>query len=201
MSDELRDDGPFFDDLHHGQVIDTAPSLTLTTGHASLHQSIVGDRLRLALDGDLSRSVLEAAAPLAHPALVWDVAIGQSTIVTRRAIANLFYRGLVFHRAPLIGDTLRTTVEVVALRQNSPKPHRVATGMTVLRVRTVDQESRPVLDFWRCAMLPVSGPNRRTKHDDDFEAIPTELPAEMLTMAVRGWRLDRLAAASDGGYG
>jgi acyl dehydratase len=47
-------------------------------------------------------------SPIAHPALVWDVAIGQSTVVTHRVKANLFYRGLAFHRYPVLGDTLRT---------------------------------------------------------------------------------------------
>ena len=98
-------------------MIDDAPGLTLTDGHAALHQAIVGDRLRLTLDAPLSRAVTGAEHVLAHPALVWDVAIGQSTTATQRVIANLFYPGLVFHRAPLIGDTLRTRTEVVALRQ------------------------------------------------------------------------------------
>ena len=35
-----------------------------------------------------------APAALAHPALVSDVAIGQSTLATQRVKANLFYRGL-----------------------------------------------------------------------------------------------------------
>jgi acyl dehydratase len=98
-------------------------------------------------------------SPLAHPALVWDVAIGQSTVVTHHALANLFYRGLVLHRHPLIGDTLCTSTEVVGLRQNRPKPGRHPTGLAVLRIRTVDQLGRPVMDFWRCAMLPLGDLN------------------------------------------
>src|SRR5579871_6837718 len=113
-------EGPYFDQLLVGQRIDRAPALTLTAGHAAMHQAIVGDRLRLGLDARLTEKVLGASGLLAHPALVWDVAIGQSTLVTRRVIANLFYRGLVFHRAPVIGDTLQTVTEVVALRQNRP---------------------------------------------------------------------------------
>src|SRR5690349_25071323 len=88
--------GPFFDDLHVGQVFDTAPSMTLTSGAAATHQAILGDRMRLPLDAELSAAVTGGA--LAHPALVCDVAIGQSTLVTQRVMANLFYRGLVFHR-------------------------------------------------------------------------------------------------------
>ena len=42
-----------------------------------------------------------------------------------------------------------------------PKPGRAATGLAVLRVRTTDQQDRRVLDFWRCAMLPLSDPDGR----------------------------------------
>src|SRR5579884_1703285 len=84
-------DGPYFDDLEVGQTVLDAPGQTLTDGLAALHTAIVGDRLRLALDAELSRRV--TGGRMAPPALVWNVAIGQSTVFTRRAIANLFYRG------------------------------------------------------------------------------------------------------------
>ena len=142
---------PYFEDLQVGTVFEDAPPLTLTEGHAALHQAIAGDRLRLALDRTLGEAVLGAGPPLAHPALVWDVAIGQSTVATGRVIANLFYRGLLLRRPVRLGDTLRTTTEVVARRENRSRP----TGLAVLRIRTVDQEDRPVLDFTRCAMLPL----------------------------------------------
>ncbi|MEN3282677.1 MAG: hypothetical protein V7607_3817 [Solirubrobacteraceae bacterium] len=190
--------GPYFEDLRVGEVIDTAPGLTLTEGHAALHQAIVGDRLRLALDAPLAAAVLGADAPLAHPALVCDVSIGQSTLVTQRVIANLFYRGLVLRRAPLVGDTLRTTTEVVALRQNSSRPGRAATGLAVLRVRTVDQQDRRVLDFWRCAMLPLRDQDAVTGHADDLDATPTELDPTVLHTATAGWRLDAFRAAAPG---
>jgi acyl dehydratase len=189
---------PFFEDLRVGEVIDTAPGLTLTEGHAALHQAIVGDRLRLALDRPLAAEVLGADARLAHPALVCDVSIGQSTLITQRVIANLFYRGLVLRRTPLIGDTLRTTTEVVALRQTSLRPGRAATGLAVLRVRTVDQEDRRVLDFWRCAMLPLRDAEGQTGHADDLDAIPTELDHAALRAATAGWRLDAFRAAAPG---
>jgi acyl dehydratase len=144
---------PFFEDLPVGRRFAEAPALTLTEGHAALHQAICGDRLALALDRGLGEAVLGAGPPLAHPALVWDVAIGQSTVATGRVIANLFYRGLLLRRPVRLGDTLRTTTEVVARRENRSRP----TGLAVLRIRTVDQEDRPVLDFSRCAMLPLRG--------------------------------------------
>ncbi|WP_102141432.1 MaoC family dehydratase [Mycobacterium hubeiense] len=167
--------GPYFDDLHVGQVFDTAPSMTLTPGAAAVHQSIIGDRLRLALDAELARAVTGSTAPVAHPALVCDVAIGQSTLVTQRVKANLFYRGLVFHRFPVIGDTLFTRTEVVGLRQNSAKLGRAPTGLAALRMTTVDDVGRLVLDFYRCAMLPLSDGAGDTGHADDLSQIGADV--------------------------
>jgi acyl dehydratase len=167
--------GPYFDDLVVGQVFDQAPSMTLTPGVAATHQAILGDRLRLALDAELAHAVTGVPAVLAHPALVCDVAIGQSTLATQRVKANLFYRSVTFHRFPVIGDSLFTRTEVVALKQNSPKPDRVPTGLAVLRMTTVDQIGQLVLDFHRCAMLPLSpdaaGRGHDTGYADDLSAI------------------------------
>ena len=165
--------GPYFDQLRVGQVFDRAPSMTLTAGTAAAHQAIVGDRMRLALDAELAQAVTGAPGALAHPALVCDVAIGQSTLVTQRVKANLFYRGLRFHRFPVIGDTLTTRTEVVALKENTARPGRAPTGLAALRITTVDQAGRPVLDFHRCAMLALSPDAAPTGHDDDLSRIGT----------------------------
>ncbi|MGV0810865.1 acyl dehydratase [Mycolicibacterium boenickei] len=151
--------------------------MTLTSGAAATHQAILGDRLRLPLDAELSAAVTGEPGALAHPALVCDVAIGQSTLVTQRVKANLFYRGLAFHRYPRIGDTLYTRTEVVGLKQNSSKPGRASTGLAALRMTTVDQLDRKVLDFHRCAMLPLSDDGVDTGHADDLSTIGADAAA------------------------
>jgi acyl dehydratase len=169
--------GPYFDKLQIGQVFAGAPSMTLTPGLAAVHQSILGDRLRLPLDAELSAAVTGLTAPLAHPGLVCDVAIGQSTLATQHVKANLFYRGLVFYRFPAIGDTLFTRTEVVGLKKNSAKPDRAPTGLVALRMTTIDQVDRLILDFYRCAMLPLSpdaGPND-ADHADDLSKVGADL--------------------------
>src|SRR5246127_5448050 len=169
--------GPYFDQVHPGQVFTGAPSMTLTPGLAAVHQSILGDRLRLPLDAELSAAVTGLTAPLAHPGLVCDVAIGQSTLVTQHVKANLFYRGLAFYRFPAIEDTLFTRTEVVGLKKNSAKPDRVPTGLVALRMTTIDQADRLILDFYRCAMLPLSpgaGPND-AEHTDDLSKVGADL--------------------------
>ena len=183
------DAAPWFEDLPVGTVFSAAPALTLTEGHAALHQAIAGDRLRLVLDRTLAEAVVGAGAPVAHPALVWDAAIGQSTVATGRVVANLFYRGLLLRCAVRLGDTLRTTTEVVARRENSVKEGRRPTGLALLRIRTVDQEERPVLDFTRCAMLPLrdaptGGPGDEVGGAADLDAEPLHAAAAGLDLAA-----------------
>jgi acyl dehydratase len=178
---------PYFDELHVGQVFDWAPSMTLTQGVAAVHQSILGDRMRLPLDAHLSYAVTGATAPLAHPGLVCDVAIGQSTLATHHVKANLFYRGLVFHRFPVIGDSLFTRTEVVGLKQNSSKPGRAPTGLAALRMTTIDQLGQLVLDFYRCAMLPL-GPDADSNREPPADDLSTIGAAPVtLTSAIEQW--------------
>ena len=188
--------GQFFDELTIGQEF-CAPAITLTSGLAAAHQAITGDRLVLMLDHELCHQVT-GGGPLAAPGLVWDVAIGQSTVVTQHVKANLFYRGLAFRRAPLIGDTLATVTRVVALRQNKPRDGRAATGLAVLRIITTDQEGRPVLDFWRCAMLPLRDQTAQTGHADDLEQVGREASPPDFEGLVTGWRLDMFARRAAG---
>ena len=181
-------EGPYFDDLSRGDVFDTAPPATLTHGAAAVHAAVVGERLRLALDADLGRRVTGQERAPAPPGLVWDLAIGQSTPVTQHVRANLFYRGLGFRRTPGFGDVLRTRAEVVGLRQNRARPDRAPTGLVALRVTTVDQLDRTVLDFWRCAMLPMRRATAVTGHADDVSAVGA--PVDDPGAVAAEWDLD-----------
>ena len=92
---------------------------------------------------------------------------------------NLFYRRVQLLRPVHIGDTLTTRTEVVALRQNRPKPGRPATGLVVLRVQVENQRNKPVLDFWRCPMIPLRDPEGDTGHADSFDDIPADIDLEL----------------------
>ncbi len=191
--------GPYFEDFERGQVFDDAPALTLTSGHAAVHQALTGDRLRLPLDAELSRAVTGAEQPLAHPNLVCDTAIGQSTGPTQRVMGNLFYRGLVLLTQVFVGDTLRTRTEVVALKQNRPRDDGTATGLVVLRIKTRNQRGEPVLDFWRCPMIPLRDGSASTGHADSFDAIPDRLElAEVVDAVPADWRFDEMRAIVPG---
>jgi citrate lyase beta subunit/acyl dehydratase len=176
---------PYYDELPRGTVV-RAPGLTLTAGHAALHQSIVGDRLRLALDAALYEAVTGTPGVLAHPMLVCDVAIGQSTAPSARVLGNLFYRGLGARPVP-IGTTLRTTTEIVGRRAASR-----GRGIVVLHVTTVDGHGDPILDFWRAPLLP-SAPGAATGEDaDDLGAIGQ--PVDVAGLIPSTWDLGPLRA-------
>lgn len=190
--------GPWFEDFYVGQTFD-APAVTLTAGHAALHQAAFNDRLRLALDQTLSETVTGVPKLLAHPMLVCNFAIGQSTYASSRVKANLFYRGLVLRRPVYLGDTLTTVTKVVALRQNAPKPGRAATGLVALEITTTNQHSATVLHFYRCPMIACRDENANTGKADSLDAIPEEIPQSALLAAVpKDWRFDLFRSRTSG---
>jgi len=204
-------DSPYFEDLSVGRVFDDAPAVTLTPGHAAFHAALFGDRLRLPLSEPLCHAVTGSRRPLAHPNLVCNVAIGQTTAPSQRVRGNLFYRGLVLQRPVFIGDTLTTSTEVVARRQNRTKPGRDATGIAVLQVHVENQRGETVLHFWRCPMLPCRDPaappdltaekGAKPCGDDPFDAIPSELDMDAVRAAiVSEWRLDVFREAVPGAH-
>jgi citrate lyase beta subunit/acyl dehydratase len=140
---------PYADELQVGQVFD-APGLTLDAGLSTLHRAACGDRLPLALDADLADRVTGTPHVLAHPAMVADVIIGQSTQPSGRVLGNLFYRGMAL--APVrLGTTLRTRTEVVAI-----EPTRDGTRAKVtLRATTTDAAGKLIASYLRCPLLPA----------------------------------------------
>lgn len=184
--------GPYFDELRVGMRFEHAPAVTLTEGLAAAHHAIVGNRLRLALDESLAREVT-GGRPVS-PALVWDISIGQSTLVTQHVRANLFYRGLCLRRHPDVGDTLTTVTTVQSLRENTRRPGRAPTGLAALHIETVNQHGTSVLAYWRCAMLSLS-PDAEQARDaaptDDLDQVGQPPDPQVMTAAVSAWDLAR----------
>ncbi len=168
MSEPWGLDGPYFDDLRVGQTLERAPSLTIGPGETALYQSICGDPYALALSAPLAAAVTGAPGAIVNPALVLHVAIGQSTVATRRVIANLFYRSVIVRRAVRVGETLSTRVDILGLRETARKPDRPRRGMVLLRMRTTGEHDDVVCDFERCALLPFRDDHAHIAADDDL---------------------------------
>ena len=181
---------PYFEDISVGDEFNDVPAVTLTDGHTAIHQALFGDRSRLPLDLKLSHKVTGHSSALVSPSLVSNLAIGQSTLPSKRVMGNLFYRGLHFHRSVFVGDTLRTTTRVVALRQNKLKEGRPASGMVALEVHVTNQTGETVLLFWRCPMIPCKDPAADTGRQDSFDELPQQLTLSEVTDAVPDWGLN-----------
>jgi 2-methylfumaryl-CoA hydratase len=176
-------EGPSFEDLEPGVEFD-APGITLTTAHAVWYQALSGDRMRLPLDHAAAARVTGAPAPLAHPLLAINIAIGQSTWASQRVKANLGYRGVQLKRPAFIGDTLYTRTRVVGARRNQSKAGRAPTGVVALEMRTVNQEGAEVMTAWRFPMIPC-----RTQ-----AAAPAAADADILELGVNPAREEILAS-------
>ncbi len=186
-------DGPYFDDLTPGEVLAPAPAVTIGPGEAALYAAIAGDPLAVALSRPLAEAVTGEPGAVVNPALVLHVSIGQSTVATRRVIANLFYRGVRLHRTVRHGDTLSTSVEIRGLRENARRPDRPPRGTALLGIRTVDQEGRVVVDYERAPMLPFRHADAApTGHDDDLGPADTALDLDDWRDATPAWDLSPL---------
>ncbi len=152
----VPDDGPFYDDLEPGMDLTPQPPVTIDSGLAAWYQSIVGEVFPLCLDHRLSSRTTGQAAPLASPGLVVNLAVGQSTVATRRAIANLFYRNMRIARPVHVGETLHTKVRIEAMSDATPRDDRPNRGKVLLGIQTTADDD-VVLDCQRCALLPMRG--------------------------------------------
>ena len=199
-----HDPGPYFDDLVVGQSLDPAPAVTIGPGEAATYQAICGDPLATSLSRPLAEAVTGRPGTLVNPALVLHVSIGQSTVATRRVIANLFYRGVVLHRPVRHGETLHTTVEVRGLSELSRRDDRPARGLVLLGIHTVRvDDGATVADYERCAMLRFRDATTTTGHDDDLGAVDPQIhlgdwegrippdwdPTPLTPVAVKGWKV------------
>ncbi len=190
----VPDDGPFYDDLEPGMTLDPQPPVTIDVGLAAWYQSIVGEVFPLCLDHRLSADVTGQPSPLASPGLVVNLAVGQSTVATRRAIANLFYRNMRIARPVHVGETLHTTVRIEAMADAKPRDDRPNRGKVLLGIQTTADDD-VVLDCQRCALLPIRGSDL-PGHAQDTGRAPDDIDiADYADLVPERWNTEALPLA------
>tara|TARA_Y100000590_G_scaffold92325_2_gene104351 strand:- start:6318 stop:7328 length:1011 start_codon:yes stop_codon:yes gene_type:complete len=168
--------GTFFDDLEVGQILPPSPDLTITSGEIAIYQSICGDPLPASLSLPLAEKITGVSKRVVNPGLVMDISIGQSTVATRKVIANLFYRGVSFQRPVFEGETLHTEVKIKGLKDLSLRKDRTPRGLALLGITTTCvEDGSTVVDYERCAMLKARDPEKLPGHDDDLGSVETEI--------------------------
>jgi len=141
--------GNFFEDFRVGQVLAHRGGRTITEGDCAVYLSLTGDRYRLFCDADYAKA-RGYRGMLVNDLLVFHIVFGQTVPdISRNAVANLGYADVRFRTPVHPGDTLRTTTEIVGLRENS----NGKSGIIYVQSRGMNQSGDTVLEFFRWVMV------------------------------------------------
>ncbi len=156
--------GNFFEDFTVGQVIEHATPRTVTEGDRALYGALYPTRFAVPSSAAFAASVGLDPAPV-EDLIAFHIAFGKTVPdVSLNAVANLGYAECRFHRPVVPGDTLRTSSEVIGLKQNS----NGKTGVVYVRSTATNQRGEVALDWCRWVMVH--------KRDQEAPAPETVVP-------------------------
>ncbi|MEY2958147.1 MAG: hypothetical protein RLZZ01_715 [Actinomycetota bacterium] len=183
--------GPMYEDFRVGATLPPLPSITLTEADNAVYRAITGDQHQLAADATAYLAASSSSGKLANPGLVLQYSIGQTTMATRQAIANLYYRSVRVLRPVEVGQTLTTTTTVLGMKDSAPKGDQFR-GKVWLGIVTRSEDG-PVVEYERCALVRGRGPEQPGA-DDDIPGPSDPTPLDELTGLVPYWNLSALPA-------
>ena len=156
--------GNFFEDFRIGQTLVHATPRSVGEGERALYAALYPTRFALPSAESFARLCGLPRSPL-DELIGFHVAFGKTVPdVSRNAVANLGYAECRFLRALYPGDELRTTSEVIGLKQNSSG----RSGVVWVRSTATDAEGRPALTWARWVMV--------RKRDPEAPAPETAVP-------------------------
>ena len=188
-------DGPYYEELRVGQEMPRQPSVAIDDGMAALYQSIVGERLPMVMDPAVCEAVTGRPGRMASPALVMHLSIGHSTTLTRRVIANLFYRDVRLLRPVFVGQSIATTVTVAALADSRARPGRPHRGKVLVDIVTTADGERAAT-YQRAPLLPQRG-DAQPGHDDALGTAPPLDLASHAELVPAHWDFAPLGAGTE----
>lgn len=156
--------GHFFEDYTVGQVIEHAVPRTVSGGERALYHALYPARHALYSSDEFARSCGLPAAPIDDLA-AFHVVFGKTVPdISLNALANLGYAEGRWLQPVYAGDTLRSSSEVIGLKQNSSGK----SGVVWVRTKGMNQRGDVVLDYVRWVMVK--------KRDLDAAAPETVIP-------------------------
>ncbi len=169
--------GRFFEDFKLGDILVHATPRTVTEGDRALYTSLYPTRFVLNSSDNFAQQSGFDESPL-DDLIAFHVAFGKTVPdVSLNAVANLGYADCRFLKPIYPGDTIRTTSEVIGLKENS----NGKTGIVYVRSTAVDQMDEPVLTWARWVMVrkkDLTATAPETKIPD----LPQMVSAEDLTI-------------------
>lgn len=156
--------GRFFEDYTVGETIHHAVPRTVSGGERALYHALYPARHALYSSDEFARASGLRSAPLDDLA-GFHVVFGKTVPdVSLNALANLGYAEGKFLKPIYAGDTLRTTSEVIGLKQNS----NGKSGVVWVHSKGFNQRDEVVIDYKRWVMV--------RKRDMDVAAPETVIP-------------------------
>ncbi|WP_370244709.1 MaoC family dehydratase, partial [Salipiger sp.] len=156
--------GRFFEDYSIGQVIEHAVPRTVSGGERALYHALYPARHALYSSDAFAQACGLPASPIDDLA-AFHVVFGKTVPdVSLNAVANLGYAEGRWLKPVYAGDTLRSSSEVIGLKQNS----NGKTGVVYVRTTGTNQRGETVMEYCRWVMV--------RKNDLDAPAPETVLP-------------------------
>ncbi|MGH1458815.1 MAG: MaoC family dehydratase [Paracoccaceae bacterium] len=164
--------GRFFEDYTLGDVIEHAVPRTVSGGERALYHALYPARHALYSSDEFARASGLPAAPIDDLA-AFHIVFGKTVPdVSLNAVANLGYAEGRWLLPVYEGDTLRSTSEVIGLKQNS----NGKTGVVYVRTRGLNQRDEVVMEYVRWVMV--------RKNNLDAPAPETVVPELSKVLAV-----------------
>ena len=162
--------GNFFEDFELGQVIEHATPRTITEGDRAVYGSLYPTRFAIPSSAAFAAACGLSPAPV-EELIGFHIAFGKTVPdISLNAVANLGYAECRFHRPLVPGDTLRTSSEVIGLKENS----NGRSGVVYVRSTATDQDGAVAIDWARWVMV----------HKRDHAAPAPEVTVPELAKAV-----------------
>ena len=141
--------GNFFEDFSVGQVIEHATPRTVTEGDRALYGALYPTRFAVPSSAEFAASVGLTPAPV-EELIGFHIAFGKTVPdISLNAVANLGYAECRFHQPVVPGDTLRTSSEVIGLKENS----NGRSGVVYVRSTATNQRGEVAIDWARWVMV------------------------------------------------
>ena len=141
--------GNFFEDFSMGQKIEHGTPRTITSGDCSLYTALYGSRYALHSSKEFAKSLSLDDSPI-DDFLLFNVAFGKTVPdISLNAIANLGYAECKFLKPTYPGDTIKSTSEVIGLKENSNGEN----GVVYVHSIGTNQNNEKVIDYKRWVMV------------------------------------------------
>lgn len=141
--------GRFFEDYTLNEVIEHAVPRTVSGGERAMYHAMYPARHALASSDEFARNCGLVASPM-DDLITFHVVFGKTVPdISLNAVANLGYAEARWLKPVYAGDTLRSSSQVIGLKQNSNGKN----GVVWVRTTGTNQHGEAVLEYVRWVMV------------------------------------------------